>query len=115
MQAAETASTGNLSLSHAIEAAAKSLQTWIHPVPPPVVVSLEIIYWASIEECFPKWERFLLGKALYPIPVENEIKQKIPFKMGHSDNFLHTLSGKKKTLVQLNFKEYADHFRNFRN
>ncbi|XP_067611138.1 centrosomal protein 15 isoform X1 [Pseudorca crassidens] len=54
-----------------IEAAEKSLQTQNHPVPPPEVASLETLYWASVEEYIPKWEQFLLGRAPYPIGVEN--------------------------------------------
>ncbi|XP_044611039.1 centrosomal protein 15 isoform X1 [Equus asinus] len=42
MQAAETAFKRNLSLLKDIEAAEKSLQTRIHPAPPPEVVSLEV-------------------------------------------------------------------------
>ncbi|XP_059246066.1 centrosomal protein 15 kDa isoform X1 [Mustela nigripes] len=41
MQAAETAFKRNLSLLMDIEAAEKSLQTRIHPIPSPEVVSLE--------------------------------------------------------------------------
>ncbi|KAB1264340.1 uncharacterized protein Cadr_000020519, partial [Camelus dromedarius] len=55
-----------------IEAAEKSLQTRIHPLPRPEVVSLETLYWASVEEYIPKWEQFLLGRAPYPIGVENQ-------------------------------------------
>ncbi|XP_032215201.1 uncharacterized protein C3orf14 homolog isoform X2 [Mustela erminea] len=47
MQAAETALKRNLSL-------------------------LMTLYWASVEEYIPKWEQFLLGRAPYPIGVENE-------------------------------------------
>ncbi|XP_014648916.1 PREDICTED: uncharacterized protein C3orf14 homolog isoform X1 [Ceratotherium simum simum] len=42
MQAAETAFKRNLSLLKDIEAAEKSLQTRIHPPPPPEVASLEV-------------------------------------------------------------------------
>ncbi|KAB1264337.1 uncharacterized protein Cadr_000020519 [Camelus dromedarius] len=87
MQAAETAFKRNLSLlkekkepakekevgvREDIEAAEKSLQTRIHPLPRPEVVSLETLYWASVEEYIPKWEQFLLGRAPYPIGVENQ-------------------------------------------
>uniref|UniRef100_A0A8C7AWG9 Centrosomal protein 15 n=1 Tax=Neovison vison TaxID=452646 RepID=A0A8C7AWG9_NEOVI len=72
MQAAETAFKRNLSLLIDIEAAENSLQTRIHPIPSPEVVSLETLYWASVEEYIPKWEQFLLGRAPYPIGVENE-------------------------------------------
>ncbi|XP_012925118.1 uncharacterized protein C3orf14-like [Heterocephalus glaber] len=68
---AETAFQRNLSLLRDIEAAEKSLQSKIHPHPPPEVVSLETRYWASVEEYIPKWEPFLLGQAPYPIGVEN--------------------------------------------
>ncbi|XP_010588006.1 centrosomal protein 15 [Loxodonta africana] len=71
-QAAETAYKRNLSLLNDIEAAAKSLQTRIHPLPRPEVVSLEARYWASVKEYIPKWEQFLLGKAPYPIGAENQ-------------------------------------------
>ncbi|XP_058418290.1 centrosomal protein 15 kDa isoform X4 [Diceros bicornis minor] len=47
MQAAETAFKRNLSL-------------------------LKTLYWASVEEYIPKWEQFLLGRAPYPIGVENQ-------------------------------------------
>ncbi|XP_019482053.1 PREDICTED: uncharacterized protein C3orf14-like isoform X2 [Hipposideros armiger] len=72
IQAAETAFKRNLSLLKDIEAAEKSLQTRIHLLPPPEVVSLETLYWASVEEYIPKWEQFLLGRAPYPIGVENQ-------------------------------------------
>ncbi|XP_014648926.1 PREDICTED: uncharacterized protein C3orf14 homolog isoform X2 [Ceratotherium simum simum] len=72
MQAAETAFKRNLSLLKDIEAAEKSLQTRIHPPPPPEVASLETLYWASVEEYIPKWEQFLLERAPYPIGVENQ-------------------------------------------
>nr|XP_025841186.1 uncharacterized protein C3orf14 homolog [Vulpes vulpes] len=72
MKAAETAFKRNLSLLTDIEAAEKSLQTRIHSIPSPELVSLETLYWASVEEYIPKWEQFLLGRAPYPIGVENE-------------------------------------------
>ncbi|XP_014409332.2 uncharacterized protein C3orf14 homolog isoform X1 [Camelus ferus] len=72
MQAAETAFKRNLSLLKDIEAAEKSLQTRIQPLPRPEVVSLETLYWASVEEYIPKWEQFLLGRSPYPIGVENQ-------------------------------------------
>ncbi|XP_076984918.1 centrosomal protein 15 [Tamandua tetradactyla] len=74
MQAAETAYKRNLSLLNDLEAAEKSLQTRIHPPPQHEVVSLETRYWASVEECIPKWEKFLLGKAPYPLGFENQIE-----------------------------------------
>ncbi|KAM6176846.1 centrosomal protein 15 [Erethizon dorsatum] len=70
--AAETAFKRNLSLLKDIKAAEKSLQSKIHPHPPPEVVSLEARYWASVEEYIPKWKQFLLGQAPYPISVENQ-------------------------------------------
>ncbi|KAM9185801.1 centrosomal protein 15 isoform 1-T2 [Dugong dugon] len=72
IQAAKAAYKRNLSLLSDIEAAEKSLQTRIHPLPRPEVVSLEARYWASVEEYIPKWEQFLLGRAPYPIGVENQ-------------------------------------------
>ncbi|XP_075854954.1 centrosomal protein 15 [Microcebus murinus] len=72
LKAAETAFKRNLSLLKDIEAAEKSLETRIHPIPRPEVVSLETRYWASVEEHIPKWEQFLLGRAPYPIDVENQ-------------------------------------------
>ncbi|XP_069329861.1 centrosomal protein 15 [Eulemur rufifrons] len=72
LQAAETAFKRNLSLLKDIEAAEKSLETRIHPIPRPEVVSLETRYWASVEEHIPKWEQFLLGRAPYPIDAENQ-------------------------------------------
>ncbi|EDL94138.1 similar to HT021 (predicted), isoform CRA_b [Rattus norvegicus] len=36
------------------------------------MLSLETRYWASVEEHVPKWEQFLLGKALYPIGAESQ-------------------------------------------
>ncbi|XP_029773809.1 uncharacterized protein C3orf14 homolog [Suricata suricatta] len=72
IQAAEIAFKRNLSLLEDIEAAEKSLQTRSHKIPSPEVVSLETLYWASVEEYIPKWEQFLLGRAPYPIGVENE-------------------------------------------
>ncbi|XP_073086916.1 centrosomal protein 15 isoform X2 [Manis javanica] len=47
MQAAETAFKRNLSL-------------------------LKTLYWASVEEYIPKWEQFLLGRAPYPIGVDDQ-------------------------------------------
>lgn len=70
--AAETAFKRNLSLLKDIEAAEKSLQTRLHLPVPPELVSLETLYWASVEEYIPKWEQFLLGRASYPIGVENQ-------------------------------------------
>lgn len=70
--AAETAFKRNLSLLKDIEAAEKSLQTRLHLPAPPELVSLETLYWASVEEYIPKWEQFLLGRASYPIGVENQ-------------------------------------------
>lgn len=32
----------------------------------------QTLYWASVEEYIPKWEQFLLGRAPYPIGVENQ-------------------------------------------
>lgn len=32
----------------------------------------QALYWASVEEYIPKWEQFLLGRAPYPIGVENQ-------------------------------------------
>lgn len=72
IQAAEAAFKRNLSLLKDIEATEKSLQARGHPLPPPEVVSLETLYWASVEEYIPKWEQFLLGRAPYPIGVENQ-------------------------------------------
>lgn len=72
MQAAETACKRNLGLLMDIEASEKSLETRIHPSPSPEVVSLETLYWTSVEEYIPKWEQFLLGRAPYSIGVENE-------------------------------------------
>lgn len=71
-QAAEAAFKRNHSLLKDIEAAEKSLQIRSHPLPPPEVVSLETLYWASVEEYIPKWEQFLLGRAPHPIGVENQ-------------------------------------------
>lgn len=34
----------------------------------------QTLYWASVEEYIPKWEQFLLGRAPYPIGVENQIE-----------------------------------------
>ncbi|XP_008068010.1 uncharacterized protein C3orf14 homolog isoform X2 [Carlito syrichta] len=72
LQAAETAFKRNLSLLKDIEEAEQSLQSRIHRLPRPEVVSLETRYWASVEEYIPKWEQFLLGRAPYPIGVENQ-------------------------------------------
>ncbi|XP_062940536.1 centrosomal protein 15 [Cynocephalus volans] len=72
LQAAEIAFKRNLSLLKDIEAAEKSLQTRIHPLPRSEVVSLETRYWTSVEEYIPKWEQFLLGRKPYPICTENQ-------------------------------------------
>ncbi|XP_007935486.1 uncharacterized protein C3orf14 homolog [Orycteropus afer afer] len=72
IKAAEAAYKRNLSLLNDIKEAEKSLQTRIHPLPRPEVASLEARYWASVEEYIPKWEQFLLGRAPYPIHVENQ-------------------------------------------
>ncbi|XP_037703409.1 uncharacterized protein C3orf14-like [Choloepus didactylus] len=91
MQATETAYNRNLSLVNVIEAAEKSLQTRIHPLSQPEVVSLETHYWASVEEYIPKWEKFLLGKAPYPIGFENQkkaenaIQNEVQLSPGHRE------------------------------
>ncbi|XP_037347978.1 uncharacterized protein C3orf14 homolog [Talpa occidentalis] len=72
IQAAESAFERNLCLLKDIETAEKSLQTRIHPLLPPEVISLETLYWASVEEYIPKWEQFLLGRTPYPIGAENQ-------------------------------------------
>ncbi|KAM5314222.1 centrosomal protein 15 isoform 1-T12 [Glossophaga mutica] len=72
IQAAEAAFKRNFSLLKDIEGAEKFLQARVHPFLPPEVVSLETLYWASVEEYIPKWEQFLLGRAPYPIGVENQ-------------------------------------------
>uniref|UniRef100_A0A8C6E602 Centrosomal protein 15 n=1 Tax=Moschus moschiferus TaxID=68415 RepID=A0A8C6E602_MOSMO len=70
-QAAKAALQRNVRLLKDIEAAEKSLQTRIHPVLPSEVAALETLYWASVEEYIPKWEQFLLGRALYPASSKN--------------------------------------------
>ncbi|KAG8523890.1 putative protein C3orf14 [Galemys pyrenaicus] len=72
IEKAETAFERNLCLLKDIETAEKSLQTRIHPILPPEVISLETLYWASVEEYIPKWEQFLLGRTPYPIGAENQ-------------------------------------------
>ncbi|XP_006862159.1 PREDICTED: uncharacterized protein C3orf14 homolog [Chrysochloris asiatica] len=72
IQAEEAAYKRNRNLLNDLEAAEKSFQTRMHSRPRPEVVSLEVHYWASVEEYLPKWRQFLLGRALYPIGVENE-------------------------------------------
>ncbi|XP_054451800.1 centrosomal protein 15 [Pteronotus mesoamericanus] len=72
IQASETAFKRNLNLLKDIEAAEKLIEAQIHPFLPPEVTSLETLYWASVEEYIPKWEQFLLGRAPYPIGVENQ-------------------------------------------
>lgn len=32
----------------------------------------QTLYWASVEEYIPKWEQFLLGRAPYPIGVDDQ-------------------------------------------
>ncbi|XP_004676074.1 PREDICTED: uncharacterized protein C3orf14 homolog [Condylura cristata] len=76
IQAAETAFQRNLCLLKDIETAEKSLQAKINPLLPPEVISLETLYWASIEEYIPKWEQFLLGRTPYPIGAENQNEAK---------------------------------------
>lgn len=77
LQATETASRRNLQLMQDIDAAQKAFQTQLIPHPQPVILSLETRYWASVEEHVPKWEPFLLGRALYLIGAENQ--NKAPF------------------------------------
>lgn len=72
IQAAEIALERNRSLLKDIETAEKSLQARTHPLLPPEVISLETLYWASVEEYIPKWEQFLLGRTPYPIGAENQ-------------------------------------------
>ncbi|XP_052046303.1 uncharacterized protein C3orf14 homolog isoform X3 [Apodemus sylvaticus] len=72
LQATEIASRRNLQLLQDIDAAEKAFQTKLIPHPQPVVLSLETRYWASVEEHVPKWEPFLLGRALYPVRTENQ-------------------------------------------
>lgn len=72
LQATETASRRNLQLLQDIDTAEKAFQTQLIPHPQPVMLSLETRYWASVEEHVPKWEPFLLGRALYPIGAENQ-------------------------------------------
>lgn len=69
---AENALKRNHSLLQDIEAAEKSFQTRIKPHPQPEVLSLETCYWASVEECIPKWKQFLSGEAPDPIGGENQ-------------------------------------------
>ncbi|KAL1780878.1 hypothetical protein HispidOSU_018174 [Sigmodon hispidus] len=76
LQATETASKRNQNLLQDIEAAEKSLQARLKPHPQPAIRSLETCYWASVEEHFPKWEHFLLGKAPYPIGDEDQKEMK---------------------------------------
>lgn len=71
LQATETASRRNLQLLQDIDVAEKTFQTKLTPHPQPAMLSLETRYWASVEEHVPKWEQFLLGKALDPIVAEN--------------------------------------------
>ncbi|XP_006893925.1 PREDICTED: uncharacterized protein C3orf14 homolog [Elephantulus edwardii] len=70
IQAAKAAYKRNLSLLNDIEAAEKSLQTRSQSLPQPEMVSLETHYWESVEEYIPNWDQFLLGKARYPVGVE---------------------------------------------
>ncbi|KAL1785886.1 hypothetical protein HispidOSU_010310 [Sigmodon hispidus] len=76
LQATETASKRNQNLLQDIEAAENSLQARLKPHPQPAIRSLETCYWASVEEHFPKWEHFLLGKAPYPIGGEDQKEMK---------------------------------------
>lgn len=72
IQTAEAAFERNLCLLRDIEAAEKSLQIRIHSYLPPEVVSLETLYWTSVEDYIPKWKQFLLGKAPCPMGTENQ-------------------------------------------
>ncbi|CAD7688749.1 unnamed protein product [Nyctereutes procyonoides] len=79
MQVVETAFTDKKKKKDT-KATEKSLQTQIHPTPPPKLISLETLYWAS-KEYILKWEQFLLGHATYPIGVENEAESTIQNEM----------------------------------
>lgn len=72
LQATETACRRNLRLLQDMDVAEKAFQTKLTAHPQPEMLSLETRYWASVEEHVPKWEQFLLGKALYPIGAENQ-------------------------------------------
>lgn len=59
-------------------------------------------------------EQFLLGRAPYTIGVENENEAESTIPNEVQWKLLHTVF-QKTCLVRLNIKEYAGHFRNFKN
>ncbi|XP_027719806.1 uncharacterized protein C3orf14 homolog isoform X2 [Vombatus ursinus] len=47
----------------------EKLEKKVHLRSHPEMVTLQTLYWASVEEEAPKWEQFLLGGAQYPVGV----------------------------------------------
>ncbi|XP_061478058.1 centrosomal protein 15 kDa isoform X1 [Rhineura floridana] len=69
MQEADAAHKRNVALLNDIEAAGKKLQSRDHLLLHPDTVNLETLYWAKVEESFPKWEPFFLGRTQAPLGV----------------------------------------------
>ncbi|XP_006001181.1 centrosomal protein 15 [Latimeria chalumnae] len=72
----EAAHKRNVVLLHDLEKAEETLSVQARMLPHPDTVKLETRYWASVEEKLPKWEQFLLGKALSLDNVGKSRKQK---------------------------------------
>ncbi|KAM6470849.1 centrosomal protein 15 isoform 1-T9 [Liasis olivaceus] len=75
IQEADAAHKRNVLLLNDIEAAAKRLQSREHLLLHPETVNLETLYWAKVEESFPKWEPFFLGRTQAPIGVKKKSHQ----------------------------------------
>uniref|UniRef100_A0A4X2K380 Uncharacterized protein n=1 Tax=Vombatus ursinus TaxID=29139 RepID=A0A4X2K380_VOMUR len=69
MKAAQLASKRNQSLLKDIRTLEEKLEKKVHLRSHPEMVTLQTLYWASVEEEAPKWEQFLLGGAQYPVGV----------------------------------------------
>ncbi|XP_036595359.1 uncharacterized protein C3orf14 homolog isoform X2 [Trichosurus vulpecula] len=69
IKAAKLAYKRNQNLLNDIRTLEERLEKKVHIRSHPEMVSLETLYWASVEEQAPKWEQFLLGRTQYPIGV----------------------------------------------
>ncbi|CAN9512141.1 unnamed protein product [Ophioblennius macclurei] len=61
---AETARHRNVSLLQDLQKIEERLKG--RRLPAPSLLAMEMRYWASVEECVPAWEQFLLGKGPHP-------------------------------------------------
>ncbi|XP_072276956.1 centrosomal protein 15 [Pyxicephalus adspersus] len=75
-QVSEAAHRRNLKILRDLRTLLKHLKRRLQVVPDPSIAKLENQYWASVEEEFPKWELFLLGKAQQPFGVKQSYSSK---------------------------------------